>query len=392
VTNSGGPGVLAADRAEEVDLQVVEPSPALRERLTAILPAHCALENPIDLTVQGTEEEYRRTLSAVLEEVDLALAINVATPYLDSQALARGVCHAARGSDKPVVAAFLPETIVAQSVDTLQRNGVPNFATGERAVTALARLADYDEWARQRARPDRPEPVSEREGDQLVALPLNRTVGLEPEAMAWLRENDIPVPRFRFAPSRERALQACRELGYPVAMKVVSPQILHKSDVGGVILDVDGDEMAAAAFEALEEVAAGKEFRGTVIYPMMSDALEVLLGLSRDPQFGPVIAFGLGGIYTEVWHDVALRVAPVDETEARALMREIASFPLLEGVRGQGPRDLDALVDVLVRVSQLPFRYPQIGEVDLNPVFLFREGEGLLVGDARVIERGRARS
>jgi len=164
---------------------------------------------------------------------------------------------------------------------------------------------------------------------------------------------------------------------------VVSPDILHKSDVGGVILSVGDDEAARSAFLRIRQAAEGKDFRGVVIYPMIRDAQEVLLGLSRDPQFGPVVAFGLGGIYTEVWRDVSLRVAPIDRAEAQAMIREIKSFPLLEGVRGRSPRDLDALADVLVEFSWLPFRYPEIGEVDLNPVFLL--SKGLVVGDVRVI-------
>jgi acetyltransferase len=379
VTNSGGPGVLAADRAEEMGMDVAEPSPVLKEALKAFLPAHCALKNPIDLTVQGTGDWYRRALSAVLEEYDVALAINVSTPYLDSIALARGVCDAAQGSDRPLVAAFLPEQIVAESVAYLQKRGVPNFATGERAVTALAGVADYGESANQR-----------RSKSAVPSLPVCRSTNLpvlEPEAMAWLRSNGISVPKFRLAETGEEAVQGCREIGYPVAMKVVSPHILHKSDVGGVILDVANDATAREAFATLAAIAKDKDFRGVVIYPMIEGAQEVLLGLSRDPQFGPVVAFGLGGIYTEVWQDIALRVAPIGRAEAEAMIREIESLPLLEGVRGESPRDLDALADTLVTFSQLPFRYPAIDEVDLNPVFLFAQGCGLVAGDVRVIGR-----
>ena len=208
---------------------------------------------------------------------------------------------------------------------------------------------------------------------------------LEPEAMAWLRENGLPVPDFRCAPTPEEAVQGCHEIGYPAVMKVVSPDILHKSDCGGVVLGIRDDEGARAAFQAIRQAAAGKDFRGVVIYPLIEGGMEVLLGLSRDPQFGPVVAFGLGGIYTEVWHDVALRVAPIDQAEAESMVRQIKSFPLLAGVRGQPPRDLEALAEALVRLSWLPFRYPEVGEVDLNPVFLFEKGRGLVVGDARVM-------
>lgn len=384
VTNSGGPGVLAADRAEEVGLDVAEPSPALKETLSEFLPSHCALKNPIDLTVEGTEDGYRKTLLAMLQEYDAALALNIATPYLDSVSLARGVCDAAEQSNKPVVAGFLPEQIVAESIAYLQERGVPNFGTGERAVAALAGMADYGESAIQRVGDSAIQRVGESAPlNRSIADSLNRSIALEPEAMVWLRENGIPVPDLRFTATPAEAVQGCREIGYPVVMKVVSPDILHKSDCGGVILDIRDDQAALAAFERIQRAATGKDLRGVVIYPLIRDGQEVLLGLSRDPQFGPVVAFGLGGIYTEVWRDISLRVAPVDRVEAEAMIREIKSLPLLQGVRGQEPRDLDSLADVLVNFSRLLFRYPEIGEVDLNPVFLF--SQGLVVGDVRVI-------
>ena len=208
---------------------------------------------------------------------------------------------------------------------------------------------------------------------------------LEHEAMAWLAANGIPVPEFRFASTPAATIQGCREIGYPVAVKVVSPDILHKSDVGGVELNVQDDDAAAAAFAHMKEAAAGKDFRGVIVYPMISGGQEVLIGLSRDPQVGPVIAFGLGGIYTEVWRDVVLRVAPLDRPEAESMIREIRSLPVLQGARGQEPADLNTLAAVLVEFSQFPFRYPELGEVDLNPVFLL--SNGLLVGDVRVIRR-----
>jgi acetyltransferase len=376
VTNSGGPGVMAADRAEEVGLTVAEPSPAVKEALAEFLPPYCAFKNPIDLTVEGSEAGYRETLTAVLAEYDVALALNIAPPYLDSVPLARGVCDAASRSEKPIVASFLPRPSVDPAIDYLQERGVPNFATGERAVAALARVAHHQGR-------DHDEPLPEIPAER-GPLPGEGQM-LEPEAMAWLRENDIPVPEFRFAEDAEAAVQAAAEIGYPVVMKVVSPQILHKSDYGGVVLNIEDDAAAREAFARIERRAQGRDFRGVVIYPMIRDAREVLLGLSLDPQFGPVVAFGLGGIYTEVWHDIALRVAPVNRPQAEAMIREIRSFPLLEAIRGQEARDLDALADVLVTFSRLPFLYPEIGEIDLNPVFLF--SEGLAVGDVRVIRR-----
>jgi len=382
VTNSGGPGVMAADWAEEIGLNVAEPSPAAKDRLAEFLPPHCAFKNPVDLTVEGTEDGYRRTILALVEEYDAALALNIAPAYLDSVPLAHGVCDAAEQSGKPVAAAFLPAQIVKEAVPYLESRGIPSFATGERAVSALGHMA------RHQARQKSWRPLASPEPEQQIPglLPGSGQM-LEHEAMDWLKANGLPVPEYRFAPTLEKALQECGEIGYPVVMKVVSPHILHKSDLGGVVLDIQDNAAAETAFSRLQQAAAGRDFRGAIIYPMIRGAQEVLLGLSRDPQFGPVVACGLGGVYTEVWHDIVLRVAPVDKQEARSMIGELKSLPLLQGARGELPCDLDALAGLLAEFSQLPFRYPDIGEVDLNPVFVF--SKGLVVGDVRIINRSK---
>jgi acetate---CoA ligase (ADP-forming) len=410
VTNSGGPSILAADRAEEVGLTVMEPGPTICAKLAAFLPPHAALKNPIDLTVEGTERGYREALTALLAkaeveakvkaEADLNLslsfdldksfdaivAINIAPPYLDSVPLARGICDAASVTDKPVVASFLPEVVTADAVAYLQAHGVLNFPTPERAVAAVGRMAEYSEletrsWKLETSSPS--VQLSATRNPQPAAR--NQLPVLEPDAMAWLRENGIPTPPFRFAAAAGEAATACAEIGFPAVMKVVSPDILHKSEHGGVIVGIRDGAAARTAFETIRERAAGVDFRGVVIYPMIRDSQEVLVGLSRDPQFGPVIAFGLGGIYTEVLRDVVLRVAPIDRGEAHAMIHSLRSFPILAGARGQQPCDLDALADVLVKVSELPFRYPEIAELDLNPVFA--GPDAAVAGDVRVIRQ-----
>jgi len=375
VTNSGGPGVMAADWEERLGIEMPEPGPALRERLSAFLPAYCSTRNPFDLTVEGTAEDYRRTLEAVLDEYDAALALDVNPPHLDPVPVARGVCQAAAVTGKPVVAAFMAGRTVASALPVLRGGNVPDFPTGERALRVLARLADYEQ-AKARPRGLSHTPVEKRN------LPGPRPM-LEPEAMAWLADNGIPTPAHRFALTADEAVVAARELGYPVVMKVVAEGILHKTEVGGVILDIRDDQGVRDAFRALKEVGHGRGFRGVLVYPLIRGAHEVLLGAARDPQFGPVVVLGLGGIYTEVLHDVVLRVAPVDRREAEGMIGKLKAVRLLRGARGQPPADLDALAEVLVRFSQLPFLYPEVKEIDLNPVFLF--SQGLLVGDARVI-------
>ncbi|MEL7563455.1 MAG: acetate--CoA ligase family protein [Dehalobacterium sp.] len=377
VTNSGGPGVMAADKAEEVGLDVAEPSGQLVRILKELLPPHAGIKNPIDLTVEGTGEEYRQVLEQALQEYDAALALYIGTPYLQAMPVAAGIKKAAEALQKPIVSTVLIGCDVEESINYLREHNLPNFVTGERAVKVLSRMAEYEKY---KANLSQPIEIPEKKGN----LPGDGPI-LEPDGMALLRENGISVPEFRFAAASQEAITAARELGYPVVMKVVSPQILHKSDCGGVILNIGNEQEAASAFNQIQKAADGRDFRGVVIYPMLKGGREVILGLTRDVQFGPVIAFGLGGIYTEVLKDIVLRVAPVDRAGAEEMIRSIRTYPILKGIRGQEPADLDALAEAIVNFSRLPFLYPDIEEADLNPVFVFPKG--IFVGDVRLVPK-----
>jgi acyl-CoA synthetase (NDP forming) len=379
ITNSGGPGVLSADHAEEIGLNISEPGAKLQAELRTFLPGHCSLKNPIDLTVEGSEEGYRKTLEAALKEYDAALAINVGTSYLDSMGLARGVVNGRRSSQKPVMASFVPEQLMRNCAEIMKQNGVVNFSSGERAMSVLSEMAAYEAFrSRQKRKRDW------KYTGQTLPLPAGGHM-LEPQAMTWLENNGIPVPPFHLAANPEEAVAACEKLGYPTVMKVVSADILHKSDAGGVIVGIRDAAAARTAFGLIQEAAMGKDFCGAIIYPMVREGMEVLLGLSCDPQFGPVVAFGLGGIYTEIWRDIVLRLAPVEVEVAREMIHEIKAIKLLTGARGKPSGDLEALAQTLSTFSRLPFIYPEIGEIDLNPVFLF--SKGLIVGDVRVIRK-----
>jgi len=379
VTNSGGPGVLAADRAAACRLDVPPPSAPLRQRLAERLPPFCALNNPFDLTVQGTGAAFRDVLIDVLTEYNVALAIHVNTPYLDAAPPAQAVVDAARATGKPIAASFLAGRPARAALPILRQGGVPNFATGERAVHVLALMGERYNARERRSRP----PGRPADGPSSPQpLPWDGAP-LEPEVMDWLDELGLPVIERRWARTADEAADAARAFDAPVAMKVVSPEILHKTDVGGVLLDVDGADAAAAAFERLRIVTAGRSFRGALVAPMAHGAIEVLVGVLRDAQFGPVIACGLGGIYTEALADIALRVAPIDPVQAQGMLSELRSAAILQGMRAQRAQDVDALVKLVASVSSLPLRFPQIGELDLNPVFL--TDRGVRIGDARLI-------
>jgi acetyltransferase len=268
--------------------------------------------------------------------------------------------------------------VVSKSILHLKQHGIPNYATGERAPAVLSHMADYENNKLHSRLPL--EPITTKEN-----LPeLRAQQVLEPDAMRWLKQNGIPVPDSVFASSIDEAVKGAEAIGFPVVMKVVSPDILHKSEYGGVILNIGSTKSVEEAYVRLQKVTSGKRFVGVLVYPMIQKGQEVLLGFSIDPTFGPVVILGSGGIYTEIMHDIALRVAPVDFIESQSMILELRSYPILKGSRGQIPCDLDSLAHLIEIFSQLPFLYPDIMEVDLNPVFLFQTG--LIVGDVRVIK------
>jgi acetyltransferase len=352
----------------------------LRDQLSAFLPSQCALKNPIDLTVEGTEEGYYKALMAVQQEYDAAVAVYVGTPSLQSGPIAAGVCRAAAETEKPVIASFMAGGTVTEALETFKLQGMPNYTTGERAVSVLAGMFDYEKVKTR-------EPGFATYERAQEKLPVKGQM-LEPDAMAWLAENDLPVPDFKFAGSSDQAITAARKIGYPVVMKVVSPDILHKSEFGGVLVNLSNDQAVAGAYEQIEAAATGKDFRGVVLYPMIKAAHEVILGLYRDPQFGPVVVFGMGGIYTEILGDIAMRPAPLNRTAAAEMINEIKMLPLLQGVRGQKAVNFDLLEETMVKFSMLPFKYPEVAELDLNPLFLTEKE--ILVGDVRVITSEQA--
>ena len=398
VTNSGGPGVLAADRAEASGLALPPPSDRLRERLQRQLQPFCGFENPFDLTVQGGEDEYRETILAAADEYDAVLALNVNVPYLDAAPLARGVVDAAKRVEIPVAASFLAGRTVETALPILAEGDVPVFATGERAIRALgvafafvrrqtlAAESQSDAASATRtltaegrspsALGDDPVPLHEER------LPWEETP-LEPETMDWLERQGIRVIERDFARTEEEAVSAAERLGFPVAIKVVSREILHKSDVGGVALDLRSGTAVRAAFARLSRLCGGDGFEGTLVAKMVERPTEAIVGLSRDPQFGPVVAVGLGGIYTETLGDLSLRIAPIDRAEAHAMIGELRGAAILRGERRGRRLDVDALASLVAVVSKLGASYPDLAELDLNPVFLFEHG--CAVADARAI-------
>ena len=378
VTNSGGPGVLTADAADELGLKLDEPSAKVQAKLNRFLSEQCSLRNPIDLTVQGDKMGYQKTVEAAAGEYDAVIAVNITTPYLNADNLARGLITAKQKTDIPMLAYFGPQQLVLSSVKLLEDAGITTYGSGEQAAAVLSRMNRYyQNKARLAGR-------SWQAWKDKGEAAFKPGAVLEPQAIQWLQENEIPVPENRFCKDQAEVKAACNAIGFPVVMKVVSPQILHKSEVGGVIMNIQSQKEAKWAFKTIQKRTENQDFRGVMVYSMAEDFQEVLVGLIHDPQFGPVVVFGLGGIFTEIWKDVVLRVAPLTQAQALEMIHAIHGIKVLQGYRGKVSCDFAALAELLVKFSELPFKYTHLTEIDLNPVFVFEKG--LMVGDVRIIQ------
>ena len=228
------------------------------------------------------------------------------------------------------------------------------------------------------------------------ALSQGRKWLLEPEAKEICRQFQIPVPEFGVAVSKEEAVNLANKIGYPVVLKIISPQVIHKSDVGGVIIGLKSDVEVREAYDRIIERVRKKvpdaRVEGVLVEKMYPSDVEVIVGMTKDPQFGPAIMFGLGGIFVEVLKDVSFRIVPVNEEDAREMIQEIKAYPILAGVRGKEQRDIDAIVKIILKVSELVSRYKQINQLDLNPIFVYEKGKGAVAVDARIIlEEGSIR-
>ena len=393
ITNAGGPGIMAADAIERAGLQLASLEPETQRLLKEKLPAAASAANPIDVLGDALADRYELAIHAALSDPNTGGVIVILTPQVMTQIeeTARAVGEAARQHDKPVMACFMGQATVGPGVDILNEMKVPNYRVPERAVAALAAMSRYRQWREQP-----PLQVTRFDVDNgKVREVLDRvrqegrvTIG-DAEAREIMQAYGLPMPPSALASTAEEAVAAAERIGYPVVMKIASPDILHKTDIGGVKLNLNTPGDVRDAFDLLVFRATrympDAEIWGCLVQQQVRGGKEVILGMSCDPQFGPLLLFGLGGIYVEALKDVTFRVAPIDGREAREMMGEIRAHSLLRGVRGEPPSDLEAIVDTLLRMSQLVTDFPEIAEMDINPLIVFEQGKGALGIDMRLV-------
>ncbi len=395
VTNAGGPGILATDTCERAGLVLAQFAKETIEAMAPYLPPTANLYNPVDVIGDAQSDRYRVALNAVLRDPGVDGVVVLLTPQAmtDVEAIAQTVVETSRAYDKPVVTSFIGGEVVEPAVRLLQANHIPTYPFPERAVLALGAMECYRRWLERP--PQRLVHFRVRKEEVQEVFDQARREGRlnlgEVEARQVAEAYGLCLPRAKLARSPDEAVRLATEIGYPVVMKIASPDILHKSDIGAVKVGLANSTDVRDAYELIEYRARrhhpNADIWGILVQQMISGGREVIIGMSRDPQFGPLLVFGLGGIYVEVLKDVVFRIAPIDRNEAREMVESIRSFPLLKGVRGQPPADVDAIVETILRVAQLVTDFPDVVEMDVNPLIVREVGQGAIVLDARIILR-----
>ncbi len=393
LTNSGGPGIVAADAAIRNGLELPAPSDSARAELALRLPKIAALSNPLDMTADVGADQYRETLRTLLAnpEVDGALVIATPTGTMTGELVAQAILDAKRSSEKAVVACLFGLTDLSHEVEFLEGQGVPTFTFPEEAIQGLGSLARFHAWRTRPRTEYRTFPVEEAVVRQTLAESQSAGVTVLPEyaARSLLSAYGISFPKVVRVTRVDEAVRAADGIGYPVVLKVASPDISHKTDVGGVAVGIEDGEQLRGAWERMERsvksAAPTARVEGFEVEAQIQGGKEVLVGVQRDPDFGPIVVFGMGGIYVEVLRDVTFRLAPVRPLSVQRMVESIKSFALLKGVRGEAPSDLDALEEAIERISQLATDLPQVVELDLNPLIVRPKGQGVVAVDARVV-------
>jgi len=393
ITNAGGPGILATDALERAGLSMARFQNETIQGLEMYLPDAASAANPVDVLGDARADRYQYALSTVAADPNVDGLLVVLTPQAmtEIEAIAHAVGELTVNTVKPVLACFMGEARVKSGIEILNQHGVPNYPFPERAAQAFQAMAEYRRIRGQAlpeyVRYDVDRAAVEKAFSQ-VRSEGRVTIG-DFEARAIMEAYGLKIPRSEVARDPDHAVEIASNIGYPVVLKIASPDILHKTDVGGVKVGLENSEAVRDAFELMvyraQRYIPEARILGCLVQEMVpAGGIEVLVGMNRDPQFGPLVTFGLGGIYVETLKDVTFRVAPFSQQEAEEMLSEIRAHALLDGVRGKPAADKQAIVDTLLRMGQLVIDFPEITELDINPMMVYQRGQGAIAIDMRL--------
>lgn len=400
VTNGGGPGILTADACAGQGLEIPLLSEKTRTELRSFLSPQASLGNPVDMTADASYDEYSRALRLLAKDevVDVAVAIVVSPVKNRTEDVSRAIREVApefRQAGKTLIASFMGQHGVMLELVSGGQYVVPSFSFPEASAIAIAKACEYAEWLK---RPKGLVPVftgtNKERAKQIVKSGLaedtKRPLWLNAESVSALLEcYGIKTVPSRFAATSDDAMKIATELGFPVVLKLASKTIMHKTDVGGVALDLRSAMEVSQAFaqirQNMQAFGVAGEMEGVTVQPMITSGIETIVGVSQDPSFGPIVLFGLGGIYTELFKDVAARIHPLTDVDAREMVQSVKAYQLLEGWRGSKRHDVASIEELLLRVSVMIEDIEEIRELDLNPVKVQEEGKGYVTVDAKVL-------
>lgn len=396
ITNGGGIGVLATDACEKYKVKLYDDLPALKDIFGQVTPNFGSTKNPIDLTGQATSLHYRTALEAAQKspQIDAAIALYGETAVFDAENLShliKEVDQQFKAGQKPLVFSIFGGEVIEKCLQQLRQEEVAVFGDVYEAVSCLGALYGYYEYLQSYAT-EREEVVIDSSAIKGVlnkVLQEKRNFLLAHEGQAVMQAAGITVPLSFHARSVEEAVQAAENIGYPIVMKVISRDILHKSDAGGVALDLMNEEEVVDAYQAIMRSCRAylpqARIEGVEVSEMVEKGIETIIGARRDNTFGPLVMFGLGGIYVEVMKDVTFRALPINQKEARKMIKEIRAYPLLMGVRGEEKKDLDAIVQTLLKVGAILQEFPMISDLEINPFVVYEQGRGGKAVDVRIM-------
>jgi acetyl coenzyme A synthetase (ADP forming)-like protein len=393
VSNAGGAAIMATDALDRTKLRLASFQNETIRLLQGELPPGSNALNPVDVRGDADAERYRFALEAVLRDqnVDGVIAILIPQAVTKVDETAHIIADVVHQHHKPVLCCFMGKNLAQIGVQILREAEIPNYSYPEPAVDAMRALVERQRWL------DKPPRTVERfdvDLDQVrQAFASVRSEGRlkvgDAEARQIMRAYGLTIPKSELARDPEEAVSMAEAIGYPVALKIASPDILHKTDIGGVKLNLRSATDVRDAFDLVmyraHRFMPEATIWGALVQEMVPQGKEVIIGINRDPQFGPLLLLGLGGIYVEVLKDVSFRIAPLARWEAEEMIGELRSAPLLRGVRGESPADLEAMVDCMLRVSQLAVDFPEIVELDINPLMVHEKGKGAVALDMRLV-------
>ena len=387
LTNAGGPAIMATDFCVNLGLALASFHPSTTSAMKKVLRKEAALSNPVDMIAEATPQNYRKIMKIILDDpgVDALLVIFVSPIMIDAHAVAKAIAEAAGGATKPILCCFMGKVKSKEGIQELEKAKIPIYSFPEHAIEAIAAMNIHRQW-RDRPRGKTPRlDVDKKTAEEIFlrAVESGKKDLDFPAIEALLKAYRFPVAPSHLVRTLEEAIDAAHKLQYPVVLKSMVEAGAHKTDTGGVFVDLRNVEELVKAFKKFKRAARGKKQRA-LVQKMVAGGREVILGVKTDPKFGSLILFGLGGIYVEVMKDIVIRIHPLTDLDAKEMIRGIKGYPFLRGVRGEPPVNEGVLIDCLMRLSKLLSDFPFIEEMDINPLIAGTSKEDSFAVDARI--------